>query len=64
MLERPRFFYGWWVVMACALITLVSGSAFYYGFGALFSPLIDEFGWSTTATALAFSLRSEAAAVG
>ncbi|MSQ27103.1 MAG: MFS transporter [Dehalococcoidia bacterium] len=50
--------------MACALITLVSGSTFYYGFGALFDPIIDEFGWSTTATALAFSLRSEAAAVG
>ncbi len=61
---RARFFYGWWVVIACALITLVSGSTFYYGFGALFDPIKEEFGWSTTVTALAFSLRSEAAAAG
>lgn len=62
--RAPKVFYGWWIVLACAGITLVSGSTFYYGFGALFDPILREFGWSTTATALAFSLRSEAAAIG
>ncbi|MEE8346943.1 MAG: MFS transporter, partial [Dehalococcoidia bacterium] len=32
---------------------------FFYGFGALFNPIVNEFGWSRAAVALAFSLRTE-----
>lgn len=46
-LERPgRVFYGWWVLAACSVIGALNAGFYYYGFGAFFTPLINEFGWS------------------
>ena len=56
---RTGFFFGWWVVFASAAIVFLTGGTFFYGFGALFNPIVDEFGWSRAATSFAFSLRSE-----
>ncbi len=53
------FFYGWWVVGATAGIVFLTGGTFFYGFSALFNPIIDEFGWSRASVSFAFSLRSE-----
>ncbi len=55
---RTRVFYGWWVVLACALIFLYGGGTFYYGFTAFFDPILEEFGWTRAETAAAFSLQS------
>lgn len=52
-----RVFYGWWIVLACATIHFYIGAVFYYGFGAFFTPLIREFGWSRAAASFAFSLQ-------
>ncbi|MEE8347075.1 MAG: MFS transporter, partial [Dehalococcoidia bacterium] len=57
--SRAGFFFGWWVVFASATILFFTGGTFFYGFGALFNPIVDEFGWSRAATAFAFSLRTE-----
>ncbi len=57
--SRTRFYFGWWVVFASAAIVFLTGGTFFYGFGALFNPIIDEFGWSRAATSFAFSLRTE-----
>lgn len=57
--ERTGFFYGWWVVFASASIVFLTGGTFFYGFGALFNPIVNEFGWSRASVSLAFSLRSE-----
>ena len=57
--ERAGFFSGWWVVFASAAIVFLTGGTFFYGFGALFNPIVNEFGWSRASVALAFSLRSE-----
>jgi sugar phosphate permease len=57
--ERTGFFFGWWVVFASAAIVFLTGGTFFYGFGALFNPIVNEFGWSRASVALAFSLRSE-----
>ena len=57
--SRTGVFFGWWVVFASAAIVFLTGGTFFYGFGALFDPLVQEFGWSRAATAFAFSLRSE-----
>ena len=35
------------------------GTAFFYGFGTIFKPVIEDFGWSNAQVSLAFSLRSE-----
>ena len=56
---RTGLFYGWWVVFATASIVFLTGGTFFYGFGALFNPLVNEFGWSRASVSLAFSLRSE-----
>jgi len=56
---RTGFFFGWWVVFVSAVIVFLTGGTFFYGFGALFNPIVDEFGWSRAATSFAFSLRSE-----
>lgn len=57
--SRIGFYYGWWVVFASAAIVFLTGGTFFYGFGALFNPIIAEFGWSRAATSFAFSLRTE-----
>jgi sugar phosphate permease len=57
--ERTGFFYGWWIVFASASIVFLCGGTFFYGFGALFNPVIAEFGWSRASISFAFSLRSE-----
>lgn len=55
----PRLYEGWIVVGAAGLTVLIVASTFFYGFGTIFNEVLDEFGWSVAATALAFSLRSE-----
>src|SRR3990172_12082240 len=57
--SRTGFFFGWWLVFASAAIVFLTGGPFFYGFGALFNPIVNEFGWSRAATSFAFSLRSE-----
>ncbi|MYH41073.1 MAG: MFS transporter [Chloroflexi bacterium] len=59
----PNVYEGWLVVVAAASITTFIGGAFFYGFGTIFNPIIDEFGWSVAATSLAFSVRSEAGGI-
>lgn len=57
--SRAGFFFGWWVVFASAAIVFLTGGTFFYGFSALFNPIVNEFGWSRAAVSFAFSLRSE-----
>ena len=57
--SRAGLFFGWWVVFASATVLFFTGGTFFYGFGALFNPIVNEFGWSRTAVSLAFSLRTE-----
>jgi len=61
--ERTGFFFGWWVVFASAAIVFLTGGTFFYGFGALFNPIVNEFGWSRASVSFAFSLRSEVGGV-
>ncbi len=48
-------FYGWWIVVVSAITLLLSGGIGYYSFGAFFTPLIDEFGWSRAQISLSMS---------
>ena len=65
MLRRllPNVYEGWLVVGSSAFIITMIGAAFFYGFGTIFNPVIDEFGWSVAATSLAFSLRQETSGI-
>ncbi len=55
--RRISFSYGWWVLVACALIQFYLGGTFFQGFSALFNPIQDEFGWSYAAISLAYTFR-------
>jgi MFS family permease len=53
--NRPRFFYGYIVVIAAFFIFMVSWAT-YNSFGVFFNPLLEEFGWNRAVTSGAFSL--------
>jgi len=55
----PNVYEGWVVVGSFALLVVMIGTAFFYGFGTIFKPVIEEFGWTNAEVSLAFSLRSE-----
>ena len=57
-MKTPNIFYGWWIVLATSLIHCWGAGTFFYGFTAFFNPLVDEFGWSYSATSVAASIRS------
>lgn len=50
-------FYGWWILLACFIISIVTGAVTFFGFTAFFDPLVKEFGWSSTQISFALSLR-------
>ncbi len=54
--ERPKIFYGWWIVLGGFSLTAVSSAFSYYGFGIFFNPLLEEFGWDAAVLGGALSL--------
>ena len=52
-----KIYYGWWIILACALINLYVGGIVFFGFTAFFAPIRDEFGWSYAQISFAVSLR-------
>ena len=56
MARKFRPFYGWWIVVVSAITLLLAGGIGFYSFGAFFTPLIDEFGWSRAQISLSMSI--------
>ena len=52
-----KIFYGWWVILACFILGIITGAFTFFGFTAFFDPLVKEFGWSYTQVSFALSLR-------
>jgi MFS family permease len=65
MLHRmlPGVYEGWLIVGSMAFMIVVTGGAFAWGFGTVFTPIKEEFAWSAAATSVAFALRSEVSGV-
>jgi len=55
--KEPRFFYGYIIVLVAAIVLLFTQGTF-FAFGIFFKPLAENFGWTRTVTAGAFSLCS------
>ena len=56
-LKRPqKLFYGWWIAVASAAASVLSGGFYFYGFSTFFIPLEQQFGWSRVALSGAFSV--------
>ena len=59
LLDRYKnMFFGWKTVFAGAVIACWGYGSWYYGMSALFTPLIQEYGWTRAQLSLAFSMRS------
>ena len=56
---KSGLYEGWIVVVAAGFLIFLISSSFVYGFGAIFTSVRAEFGWSAAATSVAFSVRSE-----
>ena len=54
---KRRVFYGWWIVLACSLLTCYGAGIFYYGFSAFVQPMAKDLGWSMALISGAFSLQ-------
>ncbi len=57
MIRVRGIFYGWWVALAGLLYNYYTAGTFWYGFGAFFNPIADQFGFSRAATSVAFSIQ-------
>lgn len=55
--RRPRIFYGYYMLASMMGIHWYMSAAFVYGFGVLFVPILDTFGWSRGVGSLAASFR-------
>ena len=56
-IRPPRIFYGWYLVGAASVMTMLVATVVFYGFSLFFVELRDEFGWSAAATAAAYSFQ-------
>lgn len=50
-------FYGWWIVLACFILSFYIAGSVFYSFTAFVEPLVAEFDWSYTQISIAASLR-------
>ncbi len=63
--DRPKVFYGWWIVLAAFLVLTFTSMTGGYGLSLFYKRLIDYFGWGRTALAGAIALsRLEAGFLG
>ena len=53
--KRPRFRYGYIVILVSFFITVI-GAGSQYSFGVFFKPVLNEFGWTRAVTSGAYSL--------
>ena len=56
---RSRFrgvFYGYWVLLIGVVLHAMGAGEYFYGFSVFYTPILQEFGWSSAVVAGAFSL--------
>ncbi len=57
MIRRRKIFYGWWIVLASAIVNVICSGTLFYGFTVFFNPIRQTFGWGAAVTSVAFSVR-------
>ncbi|MDO8749628.1 MAG: MFS transporter [Dehalococcoidia bacterium] len=55
--QRPRVFYGWWLLLALCVTSFYVAGTFWWGFSVFFPAILDEFGWSRTEISFALTLQ-------
>ena len=54
--ERPRIYYGWWMVAITSAMSFFASGVFFRGFGVLVLPIRNELGITQAQTNLVFSV--------
>jgi MFS family permease len=54
--EKQGIFFGWWIVIACSILTFYGAGTFFYGFTVFVNPMARDLGWSMALISGAFSL--------
>ena len=57
-LDPRRVYFGWWIVLAAAVHSLVLVGVTQFGFGLFINPMRQELGWSVALLATGSSIRS------
>jgi MFS family permease len=60
----PNLYEGWIVTGSFAFVIVLIGATFFWGFGTIFTPVVEEFGWSNASVSFGFALRSEVQGIG
>jgi MFS family permease len=58
MMQRPRIFYGWWIVLVSVAGQIFGATVSVYSFGVFFKPLVHEFHASRAVVSFAFTLHN------
>ncbi len=61
--SAPRLFYGWIVLIACFLTTMMASGTM-MAFGVFINPLVEDMGWSHSALSFTYALSSIVSGVG
>ena len=59
----PRFFYGWFILAACFVITTVASGTM-MGFGVFITPMAEDMGWSHSALSFSYALSAMVTGIG
>ena len=59
----PRLFYGWIVMAACMLVTMVSSGTM-MAFGVFINPMAVDLGWSHSVLSFSYAVSSIVSGVG
>jgi MFS family permease len=54
---KPKFFYGWYIVIGAMVLNFYFGALFAYGWSAFVNPILATFGWTMVQLSLASSLK-------
>jgi MFS family permease len=54
---KPKFFYGWYIVIGAMVLNFYFGALFAYGWSAFVNPILATFGWTVVQLSLASSLK-------
>ncbi len=61
--SAPRFFYGWIVLCACFLITMMTSGTM-MAFGVFLNPMVEDMGWSYSALSFTYAISSIVSGLG
>ncbi|MDA8124664.1 MAG: MFS transporter [Deltaproteobacteria bacterium] len=54
--KNGKVYYGWWITLILAIISIYGNGIYYYGFSTFVKPIVKELAWSMAVVSGAFSI--------